>query len=253
MRDRSRLEHHALSFGQAAEAYAVARPSYPADAVEWLVPDGAGTVLDLGAGTGKLTTLLARSGRDVIAIDPSADMLAQLTASAPDITTLVGTAETIPLADASVDAVTVAQAWHWVDAERAVPEVARVLRPGGTLGLVWNTRDESIDWVARLGELMGGTAHYEMDDEAPPVGPPFGPLETWQTRWVQTLDRDGMLDLVRSRSYFLVKSKAEQDATIAAVIELLEDHPDLSGRPVVELPYITECFRARLVEERPVR
>lgn len=253
MRDRSRLEHHALSFGQAAGAYAAARPGYPSDAVDWLVPDHARVVLDLGAGTGKLTALLAKSSRDVIAVDPSADMLAQLTASLPDVTTFVGTAEKIPLGDASVDAVTVAQAWHWVDAERAVPEVARVLRPGGTLGLVWNTRDESLDWVARLGEIMGGTAHFEMADEAPPVGLPFGPLETWRTRWVQALDRDGMLDLVRSRSYFLVKPKSEQDATIAAVIELLEDHPDLRGRPVVELPYITECFRTRLVEDRPVR
>jgi SAM-dependent methyltransferase len=253
MRDRSRLEQHALSFGSAADVYATSRPGYPQDAVDWLVPANAGTVLDLGAGTGKFTSLIPRSGREVIAVDPSADMLARLTASAPDVTTVLGSAESIPLADASVDVVTVAQAWHWVDAERAVPEVARVLRPGGTLSLVWNTRDESVDWVARLGEIMGGTAHYEMADEAPPVGPPFGPLESWQTRWVQRLDRAGVLDLVRSRSYFLVKSREEQDATLSAVSDLLDRHPDLTGRTVIELPYLTECFRARLGEEGPVR
>jgi SAM-dependent methyltransferase len=253
MRDRSRLERHALSFGQAADVYAAARPGYPQEAVEWLVPEDARTVLDLGAGTGKLTALLVREGRDVTAVDPSADMLARLTASHPDVTSLVGTAENIPMADASVDAVVVAQAWHWVDTGRAVPEVARVLRPGGTLGLVWNTRDESVDWVARLGEIMGGTAHFEMADGEPPVGPPFGPLEFWQTRWLQPLDRDGVLDLVRSRSYFLVKTTEEQNSTLAHVRELLDHHPELAGKAVIELPYVTEGFRTRLVQERPVR
>ncbi|MBG6239319.1 SAM-dependent methyltransferase [Mycetocola sp. CAN_C7] len=253
MRDRSRLEQHARSFGQAADVYAASRPGYPQDAVDWLVPSDARTVLDLGAGTGKLTTLLARSGREVIAVDPSADMLARLTASAPDVEVHVGTAESIPLPDASVDAVTVAQAWHWVDAARAVPEVARVLRPGGTLGLVWNTRDESVDWVAQLGEIMGGTAHYEMADDAPPVGSPFTPLESSTTRWLQPLAPAAVLDLVRSRSYFLVRTAGEQDATLAAVQDLLDSHPDLAGRVTIELPYVTECFRARLGADRPVR
>ncbi|MCP2030337.1 SAM-dependent methyltransferase [Okibacterium sp. HSC-33S16] len=253
MRDRSRLTAHAQSFGQAAETYAKARPSYPAQAVDWLVPEGASRVLDLGAGTGKLTEVLVARGLDVVAIDPSGQMLDELSKRLPAVEAIVGTAELLPLPDASVDAVTVAQAWHWIDAQAAVPEIARVLRPGGALGLVWNTRDESVDWVAELGEIMGGTAHYDLEDGEPTIGPPFGATERWQTTWTQTLNRDELLDLVRSRSYVLVTSDAEQRATLAAVTELIERHPALRGSENVELPYLTECYRARLPEDGRVR
>ncbi len=119
-----------------------------------LAPTGgwdARDVLDLGAGTGKLTTRLVERGLDVIAVDPIAEMLDVLRATLPDTPALLGTAEQIPLRDNSVDAVLVAQAWHWFDPERAVAEVARVLRPGGRLGLVWNIRDERLGWVKEFG------------------------------------------------------------------------------------------------------
>ena len=108
-------------------------------------------MLDLGAGTGKLTTRLVERGLDVVAVDPIPEMLELLSNSLPDTPALLGTAEEIPLPDDSVDAVLVAQAWHWFDTERAVKEVARVLRPGGRLGLVWNARDERLGWVKDLG------------------------------------------------------------------------------------------------------
>src|SRR6185503_4756147 len=111
-------------------------------------------VLDLGAGTGKLTSRLVERGLDVVAVDPIAEMLEMLRTSLPDTPALLGTAEEIPLADNSVDAVLVAQAWHWFDPERAVKEVARVLRPGGRLGLVWNTRDERLGWGKDLGRII---------------------------------------------------------------------------------------------------
>ena len=112
-------------------------------------------MLDLGAGTGKLTTRLVERGLDVVAVDPIPEMLELLSNSLPDTPALLGTAEEIPLPDDSVDAVLVAQAWHWFDPERAVKEVARVLRPGGRLGLVWNTRDERLGWVKDLGRIIG--------------------------------------------------------------------------------------------------
>ena len=151
---RSRHDR-SLSFGSAAAAYERGRPSYPPEAIDWLLPPGARRVLDLGAGTGKLTTRLVERGLDVVAVDPIPDMLEVLRASLPETPALEGTAEEIPLEDNSVDAVLVAQAWHWVDPQRAVPEVARVLRPGGRLGLVWNTRDERLGWVRELGEIIG--------------------------------------------------------------------------------------------------
>ena len=139
---------HANSFGVAADTYERGRPLYPPEAIDWLVPAHATRVADVGAGTGKLTRQLRERGLDVIAVEPSAGMREQLRRAVPGVPVLAGTGEQIPLADHSVDAVLVAQAWHWVDPERAVPEVARVLTPGGRLGLLWNRRVEDEDWVA---------------------------------------------------------------------------------------------------------
>ena len=144
MDDATSKARHATSFGAATRAYERGRPSYPAEALDWLLPDGARRVLDLGAGTGKLTRDLAARGLDVVAVDPSAGMRAELGRVLPDIPVLAGSAEHIPLDAGSVDAVLVAQAWHWVDPKAAVPEIARVLKPGGRLGLLWNVRVEPV-------------------------------------------------------------------------------------------------------------
>jgi ubiquinone/menaquinone biosynthesis C-methylase UbiE len=159
-RDRS------LSFSLAAAAYERGRPTCPPEATDWLLPGGARDVLDLGAGTGtgtgtgKLTTRLVERGLEVIAVDPLPEMLEVLRDSLPETRALLGTAEDIPLEDNSVDAVLVAQAWHWVDPARAIPEVARVLRPGGRLGLVWNTRDERLGRVRALASSSVATATH---------------------------------------------------------------------------------------------
>ncbi|MGO4593334.1 class I SAM-dependent methyltransferase [Leifsonia sp. 2TAF2] len=244
MRSRHQRDLHAASFEQAADVYDAARPSYPADAVSWLTEGIDGPVLDLGAGTGKLTAALVERGFDVTAVDPSPEMLRVLGDRIPEAEVREGAAERIPSPDSSFALVVVAQAWHWVDADRAIPEVARVLRPGGRLGLIWNERDESVAWVEELGELMdAGSASF--DDEADPVlASPFGPIEKHETRWVQPLDLDGLLDLARSRSYFITKDPDAQAAVIQSLRRLAREHPDLAGRDTFELPYVTRSYRA---------
>jgi len=244
--NRSIKQEHANSFGQAAQVYEESRPGYPPEIVDWLVPAGARRVLDIGAGTGKFTRLLRREGREVVAVDPSAEMLDVLRAHASGIETLVGTAEKIPLPDESIDAVTFAQSWHWVEPERGVPEVARVLKPGGALGLVWNSRDERVQWVRELGVAMGTNDTYSpasLDDY--PIGSPFESGEVTELSWVQKLDRRRILDLVRSRSYFLVKSADEQAETLREVESVLDRRPEIEHDGVIELPYVTQAFRFR--------
>ena len=233
---------HARSFGPAAGRYERGRPPYPDAAVDWLLPAGAGRVLDLGAGTGKLTRALLDRGLDVIAVDPSDQMLAELRRVLPGAPAERGSAERIPLPDSSVDAVLVAQAWHWFDVSRAVPEVARVLRPGGRLGLIWNLRDERAEWVRRVGEIIGRGGGYRETV----IGPPFGPLETREFAWSYPLGPDQLLDLVASRSGVILRPSDERAAVLAQVRQLLATHPALVGRTRLEMPYIARCARASL-------
>ena len=233
----------ANSFDRAADAYERARPSYPLEAAEWLVPLGAHDVLDLGAGTGKFTRLIAGGTRRVVAVDPSANMLAQLTTAVPGVETLVGTGESIPLPDASVDAVVVAQAWHWFDHAVAVPEIARVLRPGGTLGLIWNMRDESVPWVASLMAIIGDSKSDALIADPQLPGTPFGVAEYREVLWSNELTRDGLFDLVASRSTFIVADENEKQRVLSAVTDLLQTAPELAGREAFTMPYRTHSFR----------
>jgi SAM-dependent methyltransferase len=238
-----RLEH-ALSFGGVADVYEAARPEYPASIAAWLVRQGQRHVLDVGAGTGKLTRALVAPGREVTAVDPSGEMLEILRSRVPDVRTEEGTGERLPLPDASVDAVTFAQAWHWVEPEATSVEVGRVLRRGGTLGLVWNYRDERVDWVSRLSEAMHADGdQYTGDMGDPRVFAPFGEPERVRHEWTQPLPRQGMLDLVRSRSYFAVMDAEQQAQTLASVTDLLDTHPQTAGREVIGLPYVTLAWR----------
>ncbi|QIS15300.1 class I SAM-dependent methyltransferase [Nocardia arthritidis] len=231
------------SFGEAAAAYAKARPSYPNEAVRWLIPPKAGLVLDLGAGTGQLTRAVLAAGFDVVAVEPSAGMRAELRRAHPNVPIHAGTAERIPLPDNAVDAVVVGQAWHWVDVAVAVPEIARILRPGGQLGLVWNIRDERHDWVAELGRIMHRGIEQDMGSENPRVGAPFTPIERRDFEWTYHLSRADLLDLVASRSYVITMEPQQREQVLAEVTELLHTHPDLKGRDTLELPYRTRCSR----------
>jgi SAM-dependent methyltransferase len=245
MANDERHAARAASFGAAAVAYERARPHYPRPAIDWLLPPGASRVLDLGAGTGKLTRQLTGRGLQVVAVEPSAGMREQLALAVPGVPVLAGTAEEIPLDDGSVDAVLVAQAWHWVDRARALPEVARVLAPGGRLGLLWNMRDERADWVAALSRILH-QGEQESDQAGREIGPPFEPLERLDVEWEYDLTPDALIDLAASRSYVITLPAAEREALLADVRRLADTHPDLDGAQEFALPYVTECYRARL-------
>ncbi len=233
-----------LSFGSQAAAYERGRPSYPPEAIDWLLPDNARDVLDLGAGTGKLTARLVERGLDVVAVEPIPDMLEVLRDALPETSALLGTAEQIPLPDNSVDAVLVGQAWHWFDPGHAIPEVLRVLRPGGRLGLVWNTRDERLGWVKELGRIIGREDARDALDTGVPLPEPFTEIEHHQVEWTNYLTPRTLIDLVASRSYCITSPGEVRTKTLDQVRELLATHPALANSTGLALPYITVSVRA---------
>ena len=237
-------QQRSLSFGAEAAAYERGRPSYPPEAIDWLLPENAADVLDLGAGTGKLTTRLVERGLNVVAVDPIPEMLELLSHSLPDTPALLGTAEEIPLPDDSVDAVLVAQAWHWFDRELAAKEIARVLRPGGGLGLVWNTRDERLGWVKDLGRIIG----HEDDpfNHKVTLPAPFAVTERQQVEWTSYLTPQALIYLVASRSYCITSPEQVRTRTLGQVRELLSTHPALANSSGLALPYVTVSIRSML-------
>jgi SAM-dependent methyltransferase len=249
MSEDSRLRTHALSFSAVAEAYDRARPSYPPDAAAWLVGSTRATVVELGAGTGKLTELLVAAGHAVVATDPLPEMLGHLRRRVPGARAAVASAEQIPVASRSVDVVVCAQSFHWFDHARALPEIARVLRPGGVLALVWNARDEAIPWVRKLGAIIGNADN--LTDLAGPAGDSehFGMLEHQEFRFWQTLRRDELFDLVRSRSYVALLDDAERDELLARVGALYDDYG--RGPDGMQLPYLTRCYRTVVRHQDP--
>lgn len=245
--DRDRREEMATAFQAGGEHYDRVRPGYPAKSLDWLVA-GSSTpvhdVLDVGAGTGKFTEQLVARGWAVSALDPSADMLAQLKLNFPGVRTLLGPAETIDLAADSVDLATVAQAWHWLDPLGASTEIARVLRPGGILGLVWNQLDVSVPWVHRLARIMhAGDVHKP--DFRPIVGPEFGDLESHETRWTQDLTPEDLLELVKSRSYYLKATETIRVKVLGNLTWYLYEHLGHHSGEILQLPYFTQIWRAR--------
>jgi len=242
--DRDSRVGRATSFRSVADAYERARPGYPDAAVEWLVGSPPRDVLDLGAGTGKLTRSLVAIGHRVTAVEPLQEMITHLSAALPGVPAVQGSAEAIPLDDASVDVVTVAQAFHWFDKGPALREIARVLRPGGSLALVWNTRDHHDPWVATLTEVIVG--REELDPCAAVEAPIaqsglFRPVERATFGFRQRLDRAALRELILSRSYCAVMSDDERRPVLEQVDALFDVHA-IEGE--IELPYLTECFRA---------
>ena len=242
----------ASSFGSVAQSYADYRPGYPDEAVAWLAGSKPGRVLELGAGTGKLTAGVVKLGHEVIATDPSAEMLGHVARVAPSARRIVAAAEQIPLPSSSVDVVLAAQALHWFDRERALPEIARVLRPGGVLGTIWNTGDFTVPWVRKVFVLMG---HHEAEkaDREPHAEEGGDPVEgtglftTSDHRlfkhW-QQLHRDSLIGLVSSQSYVATRPPNEREAIIAKAGTIYDSYG--RGPDGMLLPWRANAYRARV-------
>lgn len=244
MDDTPRSERAEI-FGEVAEVYERTRPGYPVDAVRWLTGDEPTRVLELGAGTGKLTAALVAAHHRVTPTDPSRPMLDRLRRQLKVRGVVQARAEAIPVHAGAVDVVIAGQAFHWFDHERALPEIARVLRPGGTLALVWNLRDESVPWVRRLGRLIGSE---RPDDDAVEIlerSGLFEGIETKTFRHWQEVGRDSLIGLVESRSYVAAMAERERTTLLKRVGELYDEYG--RGHDGMQLPYVTECYRAHVV------
>jgi SAM-dependent methyltransferase len=245
----------ARGFALATQAYEEGRPTYPAKVAERLERElhlkPGRVVLDLAAGTGKLTALLVGTGASVVAVEPVTEMRAVLERALPGVAAYAGTAEAIPLADASVDAVTVGQAFHWFRGEAALAEIHRVLREDGGLGLVWNVRNESVPWVARLTEIMephrGDAPAYRTGAwrEAFQRTALFGLLSHAEVRHVHRLTPEAVVARVASVSFVAVLPEPKRRRLLGEVRELLATDPRTRGRAEVELPYRTDVYWAK--------
>ena len=239
------------SFGAVADDYRRARPGYPAAAVEWALRSAPGReVLDLAAGTGKLTEAIVAAGGTVTAVEPLEGMRRELGVAVPGVTILDGTAEQIPLADEAVDAVLVGQAFHWFDQDAALDEIARVLRPRGIVALIWNLRDESEPWARRLSEILTSvdvvSAGIDPESAVLAAHPRF--IDVEHDRWPNPVpfDRERLVTWARSTSLLATMEPSAADRLLAEVAELAETHADLAGRATFPLPYVTLAVRARL-------
>ncbi|TDL41604.1 class I SAM-dependent methyltransferase [Arthrobacter nitrophenolicus] len=241
--DHGRRRELGKSFEQGGRHYQRVRPGYPAESADWLIPAGAREALDAGAGTGKFTELLQERGLAVTAVDPSADMLDQLKAHYPGATAVLGTAEATGLPPSAFDVVTVAQAWHWCDPLAASTELARVLRPHGILGLVWNQLDTTVPWVHRLSRIMHAGDVYK-PGHRPVVGPEFGQLEGHVTHWQDTVSTEDLIELTKSRSYYLRAGDATRAKVLANLDWYLHEHLGHAADEAIGLPYLTLCWRA---------
>jgi SAM-dependent methyltransferase len=244
---------HGSSFGAAAAAYAEHRPDYAEAAVRWALEPAPGSrVLDVGAGTGKLTAVLDALGSEVTAVEPDEAMLTELRRALPAVHALPGSAEGIPLPDSSVDAVLAGQALHWFDMAVAGPEIARVLVPGGILAGLWNVIDNRVDWVADL-ELVSGSAAFATlsgwraetaDEHLPRIGQagPFGLPEQAEFPHGQRRTADSLVATLATHSRLLVMPEQEREATLSRIRTFLGSRPE-TARGEFTLPLVTGVLR----------
>jgi SAM-dependent methyltransferase len=249
---------HASSFGGAATEYAEHRPDYAQAAVRWALEPAPGLrVLDLGAGTGKLTATLVAIDADVTAVEPDPAMLAELRRALPGVRALPGSAEAIPVPDASVDAALAGNAMHWFDMAVAGPEIARVLVPGGTLAGLWNVMDDRVDWVAELARVSGSAAIGPRDTRTswraatarahlPTTGVAarFGSPQQAEFAHGQRRTADSLVATLATRAGMHVMPQREREATLGRMRAFLASRPE-TARGEFTLPMLTGVLRVR--------
>ena len=260
-------ESRRLSFGSVAAAYDRYRPAPPPQALDWLIPADAAAVLDLAAGTGAVTRLLIGRAARVVAVEPDERMRAVLAARCPEAEVLEGRAEDIPLPDASVDAVVIASAWHWLDPDRAVPEITRVLRPGGNLGVIWVSRDSREGWVAEFNALMREARKADRAPDAPvadapitdatatdgsrkgrrrrrevtfPPGSPMSSVEDYTVEYALPMTKDDLFGLLGTYSGVITLDPAKRADFSQRARDFLDRQPWEQN----DLPMICRCLRA---------
>jgi SAM-dependent methyltransferase len=243
-------QERAMSFGSIAENYDELRPRPPQEAVDWLVPPGCDVAVDVGAGTGLFTrTLVGRAGQ-VIAVEPDERMRTVLAERTQGVRVLEGRGESIPLPDNSADAVFVSSAWHWMDPERAVPEIGRVLRDGARFGLLWTSRDREVDWVRNLDRLPGGDKvdaqmadrfrqrlHFELPE--PQI---FDNVEREVFRFVRTMTVADAVAMLGTYSRAIVASPDDRTQALADARTALEER--FPGADTIDIPMRSWCWRA---------
>lgn len=242
----------AASFAGVAAEYDRGRPGYPLSAVTWLLGDAPLHVVDLGAGTGKLTEALVVAGHRVTAVEPLEEMREVLAERVPEATVVAGRAEATGLPDGSADAVVAGAAFHWFDTDPTLAEVRRLLRPPGVLGLLGNAVDRSVDWVAALGGLLG-PARLGREGHWPEpglLGHMFGEVDDERFAHGQTATPATVSDYVRSRSGVAVMEPAERERLLAEVARLWDTEPALAGRAEVVLPWLCHVRRCRGLRPR---
>jgi SAM-dependent methyltransferase len=249
----------ATSFGAAAGDYNRYRIGVPDSVVDQLLPGNLDAVLDLGAGTGQMTRRLVGRAKRVFAVDIDPRMLSVLAESCPDVDAREGTAERIPLSDGSVDAVVVASAWHWMEPASAIPEIARVLRPSGSLVIVWNRRDRSVPWVADLEaarmRITGGDDYVEerirhfLDEPWLPEGATFERVVIADLRWNATMSREDVARMMTTYGAYISASEERKPEMLRELIEHVNGDErvvpaDGPGDALVNLPMVCHVWRA---------
>ncbi len=240
-----------MSFGLVAEEYDRYRPKLPEAALDWLLPPECQTALDLGAGTGAATRVLARRVPHVISVEPDPRMRAVIARDTPQAQVLEGRAEAIPLKDGSVDVVLVCSAWHWMDPDLAVPEIARVLRPGGVWGIMWNGLDREVPWVA---ELRNRIRHSDPDEERLdahrpenvllPEGAPFLTPQIDTIPWTGRTNVHNLLGALGTFSSVIILPPEERAEVLARARRFLDSHFAGADGEMVSVPMSCRCWKA---------
>lgn len=230
----------AMSFGTVADEYDRLRPAPPPAAVDWLLPAHAQVTVDLGAGTGLLSRALP-TGK-VVAIEPDRRMRAVLRANSPGIGVVAGVGEAIPITSASVDAVLISSAWHWLDPERAVPEIGRVLRDGGRFGLIWTGRDREVDWIREVVDAAQSRPRPRNRDVVLPAGHRFTDIETASFTFTRSVPIDDFAPMIGTYSRIITASDQERAEILGRVRAAVQAR--FPGTTEIDLPMRSLCWRA---------